>query len=80
VVQFQSQSGRDPRVRDFVPSVIPGLVRLRMGLQTGQASDLRLLVSVRVQDHGDRIAERGETRWELPQPEAFAPVLIEEEP
>jgi hypothetical protein len=80
VVQFQSQSGRDPRVKEFIPKVIPGLVALRMGVQTGTAAELALRLSVRVQDHGDRVAERGAPRWRLPTPEPFVPVAPEEEP
>lgn len=84
-VQFQSQSGRDPRVQPYIPSVIPGLVALNMGIQSGglgggeTAPDLRLTLSVRVQDHGDRVAARGESRWDVPAPTAFVPVAPEEE-
>jgi hypothetical protein len=78
IVHPQSQSSLDPRAREFIPVVIPGLVALRIGLQTGQAAELRLRVSVRVQDHGDRVSERGEPRWDLPEPEAFVPIIPEE--
>jgi hypothetical protein len=80
VVQFQSQSTRDPRVHRYIPDVIPALVAFRMGLQTGEAAPLELRVSVRVQDHGARVAARGEEAWELPTPADFVPVVPEEEP
>jgi hypothetical protein len=79
VVQFQSQSTRDPRVKKYIPKVVPGLVAFRMGLQTGEAAALELRVSVRVQDHGGRIAARGEEAWELPQPADFVPIAPEED-
>ncbi len=79
VVQFQSQSGRDPRVAAYVPKVVPALVALRFGLITNQAANVVLEVSVRAQDHGKRIAARGETRWDLPVPMDFVPVVPEEE-
>jgi hypothetical protein len=79
VVQFQSQSGRDPRVKKYVPKVVPGLVGFEMGLQTGAAAELRLTLSARVQDHGGRIAERGEKIWQLPTPTDFVPVVPKED-
>lgn len=80
VVHAQSQSGRDARVQSFIPPVIPGLVAFRAGLRTGAAQRIILELSARVQDHGDRVSSRGERRWELPMPEAFAPVVPEEAP
>jgi hypothetical protein len=79
VVQFQSQSGRDPRIKQFVPKVVPGLVGLRFGLVTNQAGNVVLELSVRAQDHGGRLAERGDASWEPPAPVDFAPVVPEEE-
>jgi len=86
VVQFQSQSGRDPRVQQYIPDTVPGLVGFHMGLQSAglgggeTAPDLELTLSVRVQDHGDRISSRGEPHWELPTPVPFVPVVPEEAP
>jgi hypothetical protein len=85
IVQFQSQSTRDPRVKPYIPSTIPGLVAFNMGVQTGglgggeMAPELFLRLSARVQDHGDRVAERGESRWTLPTPVEFVPVVPEED-
>jgi hypothetical protein len=78
VVQFQSQSGRDDRVAPYIPHVIPGLVGLTAGIMTSQAGDVVLEISIRAQDHGDRLAKRGEKRWELPEPTPFVPVVIDE--
>lgn len=78
VVTRMSQSGRDPRVASFIPSVIPGLVGVRAGLETSVALDMTLEVSIRVQDHGDRATKRGATRWELPPPAPFVPIVPEE--
>ncbi|MFT3923443.1 MAG: hypothetical protein QM778_12985 [Myxococcales bacterium] len=87
VVQFQGQSGRDPRVQKYIPKVVPGLVAFHMGIMSGglgggeTAPDLKLTLSVRVQDHGDRIAARGEKHWDpLPTPTPFVPVVPEEDP
>jgi hypothetical protein len=79
VVHFQSQSGRDPRSRQFIPKRIPGLVGLTAGIMTTQAANVVLEISVRVQDHGDRLAQRGERLWMLPEPESFVPVVIEDD-
>ncbi len=82
VVHPESQSTRDPRVQEFIPVVIPGLVAFRFGIQTenesGVAPDLVLRVSARVQDHGDRLAERGHSSWDLPTPQDFVPIVPEE--
>lgn len=78
VVHARSQSSRDERVRDHIPRVVPGLVALRFGLVSPQAQPLVLEVSVRAQDHGGRLCERGEERWELPEPMDFVPVVPEE--
>jgi hypothetical protein len=79
VVQFQSQSGRDERIQEFIPSEIPGLVGVTAGIMTNAAANVVLEISVRVQDHGDRVAKRGEKTWMLPEPTPFVPVLLEEE-
>ena len=78
VVHFLSQSSLDKRIKPYIPKVIPGLVRLRFGLITGQMGNVVLEVSVRAQDHGDRLAERGKRRWQLPAPMPFVPVVPEE--
>ena len=75
VVEARSQSSRDERVRAFIPAVIPGLVGIRAGLETGAAVPLTLELSIRVQDHGDRAAKRGEARWEIPAAQPFVPVV-----
>jgi hypothetical protein len=79
VVHFQSQSGRDDRVAAYIPSVIPGLVGLTAGILTTQPADVVLEISIRAQDHGDRVPKRGERRWELPEPTPFVPVVIDED-
>jgi hypothetical protein len=79
VVHFESQSGRDDRVTPYIPEVIPGLVGLTAGIMTTQAANVVLEISIRAQDHGDRLAKRGERRWELPEPTPFVPVLIDED-
>lgn len=80
VVHFQSQSGRDDRIDQFIPPVVPGLIGFSAGIQAGQAADVVLEISVRVQDHGARAAARGKRRWEpLPEPTPFTPVAVEEE-
>jgi hypothetical protein len=80
VVHFLSQSGRDARSKQYIPKVVPHLVGMRLGLVTGQAGNVVLEVSVRAQDHGDRVADRGDRRWQLPVPMDFVPVVPVEEP
>lgn len=75
VVETRSQASRDERVQPFVPAVIAGLVGLRAGLETTRAVPLTLELSIRVQDHGERAARRGERAWQLPVAEAFVPVV-----
>jgi hypothetical protein len=79
VVQFQSQSGRDERTRQYIPARIPGLVGLSAGIMTNEAANVVLEITLRVQDHGDRVPKRGEKLWELPEPTPFVPVVPEEE-
>jgi hypothetical protein len=80
VVHFQSQSGRDDRIDQFIPGVVPGLIGLTAGIQAGAAANVVLEISVRVQDHGGRAAARGKRSWQpLPEPVAFVPVAVEEE-
>jgi hypothetical protein len=78
VVHFLSQYNRDPRIKRYVPKVQPGLVGMRFGLITGQMGNVVLEVSVRAQDHGGRLAERGKKHWELPTPMEFVPIVPEE--
>lgn len=80
VVHFQSQSGRDDRVAQYIPSVIPGLIGLSAGIMTNEAANVVLEISIRAQDHGDRVPKRGERRWEeLPEPTPFVPVVPDED-
>ncbi len=79
VVDAHSQSGRDPRVKPYIPSVIPGLVGVRAGLETARAEDLLLEVTIRVQDHGDRASKRGEKHWDIPPAQPFTPVVPEQD-
>jgi hypothetical protein len=79
VVYFESQSGRDPRIKRYIPKLVPGLVGLRLGIITNQAGNVVLEISVRAQDHGDRLAERGKASWDPPAPMEFVPVVPEED-
>ena len=79
VVQFQSQSGRDSRIKRYIPAVIPALIALRAGVLSTEAANVVLELSVRIKDRGDRLTKRGETRWEQPMPMLFVPVVPEEE-
>jgi hypothetical protein len=80
VVQFQSQSGRDARIKRYIPATIPGLIALRAGVFSTEAAHVVLELSVRVKDRGDRLVKRGEERWEQPTPTLFVPIVPEEEP
>jgi len=67
VVYFENQSGHDPRVDPYVPEVVPGLVGLRLGMQTGSAARLVMEASVRVRDVAGRLTTEEEA-WTLPTP------------
>jgi hypothetical protein len=80
VVFFQSQSGRDDRIDQYIPPVVPGLVGVSAGIQANAAANIVLEISLRVQDHGGRAAARGKRHWEpLPEPTPFVPVVVDEE-
>jgi hypothetical protein len=80
VVQFENQSGRDDRVKPYIPKAIPGLVGVVASLTTSTAASVQLELSVRAEDHGGRVPRRGDARWELPAPAPFMPVVPEAEP
>jgi hypothetical protein len=75
IVDRRSQSSLDPRAQPFIPQVIPGLVGVRAGLETTVAENLTLELTIRVKDFADRAAKRGEGSWELPEPQAFVPIV-----
>jgi len=79
VVGPESQSSLDPRVAPYLPTVVPGLVGMRVGIETSRAAALSLEVSIRVQDHGDRAAKRGDASWMLPEAAPFTPIVPERE-
>lgn len=78
VVYFENHSGDDPRARPFIPSVVPGLVGVRIGLLSLEAAVVVLEVTIRVRDVNDKLAEDGEAVM-MPMPEEFMPVMEEEE-
>lgn len=78
VVDRNSQSSRDPRVAPFLPSVVPGLVGVRAGIETRVATHVLLELTIRVTDHGDRAAARGDRSWMLPAAAPFTPIVPEE--
>ncbi len=79
VVQFQSQSSRDPRIKKFIPKVIPAIIAIRVGVLATEAANVVLELSVRIKDRGARLTERSEKRWQQPMPTLFVPVAPEEE-
>jgi hypothetical protein len=79
IVYFENHSSEDPRARPFIPSVVPGLVGVRIGLIALEAAVVVLEVTIRVRDvHGDKLAEEGEVVM-MPMPEEFMPVTEEDE-
>ncbi len=75
VVARNSQSSRDPRVAPFLPTVVPGLVGVRAGIETTLAAHVVLELTLRVTDHGDRASPRGDRSWRLPEPAPFTPIV-----
>lgn len=79
IVYFENHSGDDPRARPFIPSVVPGLVGVRIGLIALAPAVVVLEASIRVRDvDGDKLAEEDEAVL-MPMPEEFAPVTEEDE-
>ncbi|MCS6797950.1 MAG: hypothetical protein NZ898_05395 [Myxococcota bacterium] len=74
VMHPDSQSSRDPRVRPYIPAIIPGLVGFRLGIRTiGTAPRVVLEASVHLRDDGDRLVREGDTPWDPPEPELISP-------
>lgn len=79
IVYFENHSGRDPRARPFIPSVVPGLVGVRIGLIALEPAVVVLEATIRVRDvDGDKLAEDDEAVM-MPTPEEFMPVTEEDE-
>jgi hypothetical protein len=83
IVHPNSQSAHDPRAIPFVPSVVPALVALRLGVRTeGPAGDDPMMPppapnlvvewTLRVRDTKDRVV-RPSRAWQLPARIAFEP-------
>lgn len=79
VVDRNSQSSRDPRVKPYLPTVVPGLVGVRAGMETLRAAHVLLELTIRVTDHEDRAAKRGANSWMLPEAAPFTPIVVDEE-
>jgi len=79
VVYFANQSSRDVRSQPFVPSVIPGLIGIRLGIRTEETANIVVEASVRVREANPRLLEPGQTLLEVT-PEMFRPVAPVEEP
>jgi hypothetical protein len=78
IVYFENHSSDDPRSRAFIPSVIPGLCGVRIGLLALQQATVLLEVSIRVRDVNDRLADDGQAVM-VAMPEEFMPVTEEDE-
>lgn len=78
IVYSENKSGTDPRAQPYIPSVVPGLVGVRLGLRTLEAAVVVLEATVRVRDVNDRLAQDGEAVM-VPMPVEFMPVMEEEE-
>lgn len=90
IVHPNSHSAHDPRAIPFIPTVVPALVALRLGVRAEidaddedmppPAPNLVLEWTIRVRDPNDRIV-RIDRAWQLPAREAFEPSsLMPEEP
>lgn len=79
IVYFENNSMKDARSQAYIPSVVPGLAGVRIGLRTLEAAVVVLEATVRVRDVNDRLAGDGEAVMEA-MPEEFAPVVEEDEP
>lgn len=80
VFYFLNQSTRDPRNQPYVPATIPGLVGFNLGIRSGAPINVAVEVTLRLVDHGDRVAREGDRLWDIPEPELVTPVApVEEE-
>jgi len=77
IVYFENHSSDDPRAQEFIPSVIPGLVGVRIGLRTLEPAVVVLDITVRVRDVNEKLAQDGDAVL-VPAPAEFAPVREEE--
>jgi hypothetical protein len=78
VVYFENQSSDDSRSQPYIPSVVPGLVGVRIGLLALEESVVVLEATIRVRDVNGKLADDGQ-RVLMPMPEVFMPVTEEDE-
>ncbi len=70
-----SESDHDPRAIPFVPSIVPGLVGVKMGLRIEEQSNVVCELTIRVVDDEDVIVEE-EDAWQMPAPIVFEPSSV----
>lgn len=70
-----SQSDHDPRAIPFVPTIIPGLVGVKMGMRVEDQSNIVCEFTIRVHDDDDRIVEEDDA-WQMPAPIVFEPSSV----
>jgi hypothetical protein len=87
ITYFMNQSGSDPRSIPCVPTLIPGLVGVKLGLRTQIAigelpPPIVAEASVRIRDVHDRLASYDEMPWDLngETPVPFTPPVVMEMP
>jgi hypothetical protein len=82
IVYFENQYDHDERSMMYIPSIVPGLTGIRMGIRamTGcemGACRLVLEMTVRARDVTGKLAERNHETWEVPAPAPFVPIVVE---
>ncbi len=70
-----SQSDRDPRAIPYVPSIVPGLVGVKMGMRVEEPADIVCELTIRVRDDEDRIVDEVDA-WQMPAPVVFEPSSV----
>jgi hypothetical protein len=78
VVFFENKSSEDPRSRQYIPSVVPGLVGVRIGLLALEQAVVVLEATIRVRDVNDKVADDDEVML-VPMPQEFMPVTEEDD-
>jgi hypothetical protein len=78
VVFFENQSSDDPRSQPYIPSVVPGLVGVRIGLIALEEAVVVLEATIRVRDVNDKLADDDDVML-MPMPQEFMPVTEEDE-
>jgi hypothetical protein len=78
IVYFENHSADDVRAQPFIPSVVAGLMGLRLGLRSDAPVNVLVEATLRARDSAGKLVQDGEAVFQV-QPTPFTPVAPEEE-